>query len=117
MYSERSYRGNSCYTAFLIACSARGSIEMMKLFIDHGIDINRPNSIGIYPLEMACKSNKLEHVRYLLENGANPNVRSQEKTPLIKACERGNMEMIKLLVEHGADVNFTANDHRSPLVV
>ncbi|ORX49345.1 ankyrin [Piromyces finnis] len=116
MYNERNYRGYSCYTSFFMACSSYGSIDMMKPFIEHGIDINRPNSIGIYPIALACKSNNIEQVQYLLKNGANPNVRSYDTTPLILACEHANIGIIKELIKYGADVNFSNNENQTPLI-
>ncbi|ORX78967.1 ankyrin, partial [Anaeromyces robustus] len=88
----------------------------MKLFIDYGIDVNRPNSIGIYPIALACESGNIEQVRLLLNHGANPNVQSDGSTPLIQSCINNNSEVVKLLIEHGADVNFVNSEGLHPLL-
>ena len=45
-----------------------------------------------------------KQLRLLLENGADPNVRSKDgKTPLMKAAECGNLQGIRILLEFGAD--------------
>lgn len=116
MYMERSFKSYNCQTPFTISCSYFGTEDMIKLFIEYGIDVNRPNSLGVYPIGNACKSDNVEHVRLLLEAGANPNVRSLNTTPLIQACTNNNLEMIKLLIENGADVNFTNIDNLTPLI-
>jgi len=63
-------------------------------------------------------------LKYLLEKGANPNVRDiGDKvlgwTPLIRAImftkpEKDNIAVIKLLIEHGANVNMESLDGNSP---
>jgi ankyrin repeat protein len=86
--------------------------------IDSGVDVNSPDSRGIYPLVLACsyKDND-EMIKLLLEKGADPNVRGPNgETPLGLAAKY-SLTAVKLLVESGADVNarsdrgFTALRH------
>jgi ankyrin repeat protein len=48
----------------------------------------------------------LEVIKYLLENGANPNYVKNGGSPLWYSCEQGDVQMAKLLVNHGMDVNI-----------
>jgi len=86
------------------------------LFIDHGVDINRPNSIGIYPLNLACKTNNINIVKILLQHGANPNVICDFSIPLIDACMTNNIEIVRELLNYGVNVNLKSNNDMTALV-
>jgi len=116
MYNEKDADKYSCYSAFIMSCSYFGTVEIMKLFLDHGVDVNRPNSIGIYPLSIACKSENVQHVRVLLEYGANPNVQSKTTTPLVHTCVDNTFSIAKELIDFGADVNCLTNEGIHPLI-
>jgi ankyrin repeat protein len=113
MYEEKGY---GRYTPFLLACSSLSKEKYMKLFIDHGIDINRPNSIGLYPLIQACKSNKINAVKILLQHGANPNLVCDYSTPLIDACMKNDIDIVKELLNYGADVNLKSNNDMTAII-
>jgi ankyrin repeat protein len=98
--------------------------ETAGRLLAQGIDINnvsttmRPDERGFvedtttYLLEAATRGN-VETVRFLLKNGANPNIAGKfaDDTPLLCAASRGYVEVVDLLLEHGAD--FSAVDHPS----
>ena len=78
-------------------------IKYLRQYLDEGGDPNlvldpyRTNLLWI-----ACDSmdgNQAEHVKLLLERGADPN----EGNPLYIACEWGKIEYVRHLVEHGAN--------------
>lgn len=62
------------------------------------------------PLYSACKSNNLEMIRYLLEQGADPNFGEKADIyPLEIYCELGNSTEengVELLLSYGADPNL-----------
>lgn len=113
MYNERDNGGYDCYTAFMMACSYFS--EITPLFLDYGIDVNRPNSLGIYPLGIVCKEENLEEARLLLAHGANPNVQSKGLTPLAYTCINNSFAIAKELISYGADVNLETNEGIHPL--
>ena len=54
----------------------------------------------------AVQNNDPERVRYLLENGANVNVRDRnDYTPLHIAVKNNALKIVQLLLQYGADVN------------
>lgn len=55
-------------------------------------------------LMVAASNNRIETVKYLLSQGAKPNLVSQKRnqSALSYACERGHKEMQALLIERGA---------------
>jgi hypothetical protein len=50
--------------------------QMISQLLDHGADINHPNSIGTTPLFWAIVNNDHEMLEFLLENGADPRHRN-----------------------------------------
>ena len=63
-----------------------------------------------YNICTAIKRNKLNIVKLLLENGVNPNIKSQGKTPLYCAIESNTPDIAKLLLEKGADPDIKYRD-------
>ncbi|KAG9391473.1 Ankyrin repeats (3 copies) [Carpediemonas membranifera] len=66
--------------------------------------INQPTDDGATPLYIACVSGETKSVRFLLNEGADPNVRTNTgRTPLIAAVFEGFTTIIGLLLDAGAD--------------
>lgn len=60
------------------------------------------------PLLEAIKSDNLQIVKFLLDNGFNvnqPTLERLSRTPLQQACEIGNFQIVEYLVNQGAEVN------------
>jgi len=82
-----------------------GNVELVKLLIAHGADINRTMR-GITPLHYAADRNHTETVKTLLSAGANVNT-ADGLPPLICAVEHDNVEMLSALMAKGADLEAT----------
>ncbi len=83
-----------------------GSIEVVKLLMQHGADVNAWDE-GHHetPILSACdeEPESVEPARLLLEAGANPNVRrSDGESPLRLAARYKNVALAELLLKHGA---------------
>jgi len=57
--------------ALHVAANA-GNTEILQILLMHGISIDERNLKGETALMLASKSNKMDAVHYLVENGANP---------------------------------------------
>jgi len=63
---------------------------------------------GYTPLHLAAKVGRIEMVSYLLENGADPNAKTDDAgavTPMYLATRGGQVEVAKALIANGVDVN------------
>ncbi|MFC1523994.1 ankyrin repeat domain-containing protein [Thermodesulfobacteriota bacterium] len=90
----------------LVHAAAQGDIESVDLFIQAGTDINAMDSLGSNALFQAIRADKIVMVSYLLEKGADANIRTdQGLTPLIAASDTGSLRSAELLLDHQADIN------------
>jgi len=80
---------------------------------------NRNIEGGDFPVPKPDLDN-LEYIQFLLEHGADPNIRTKDNTltrtiftmqwffeagatPFVRAAQSGDLELLKLLIKHGAD--------------
>ena len=63
------------------------------------------------------RSNRTKVVKYLLQQGADPNILSLDNiTPLSAACFDGNTRLIKYLLDAGADPKTLDGTGKSPII-
>ena len=95
-----------------------GNIELMRLFISHGADINRMNSHGETPLTLAAWRGKLDAVKWLVERGARINTpRPRQWSALHYAAFAGNAEVADYLMAQGADIDALSTNGSSVLMM
>jgi len=61
---------------------------------------------GVTPLYLSCKRNDFPTIRYLLQNGADPNILCFGYTPIYLCTMCGQIDIIELLLQYGADPNI-----------
>ncbi|TGO38028.1 hypothetical protein BHYA_0083g00070 [Botrytis hyacinthi] len=104
----------TCYHR-VVSCSREFSRDhrgIINQLVGLGVDIDQVNTIEISPLYYACMEQKLEHVRCLLDYGADVNKMGTRRniTPLMKACCLPDSRIVELLLQHNADTTI-ANHH------
>ena len=102
-----------------------GDIQVAKLLIDRGADVNEVVvgntklhllAINMYRL---TEEDRLEIIQYLLEHGADPNLLNDEnETPLSLGVKDSiTPEILECLLGYGADPNYTTGDYTPLLYV
>lgn len=99
-----TYRRDAIGRNYLHETAESGHIEMMKLFIDAGTDVN---AITAYsnntPLHYAAYMGNIDAVRLLIDHGANINQKDDKsRTPLDDALRCNKTDVVELLKSHGA---------------
>lgn len=86
--------------------------------LNKGANINARNAEGIPTIVVASDTGSARLIRYLLENGANPNasITSSDETALMRRADAGDMDSINILLEFGADINYANNTGETALM-
>jgi len=119
----------------LLTATNNRHYRLAQYLIERGADVNLANKGNWTPLYLASDNRNieggdfpvqkadidhLEYIKFLLEHGANPNLRVKDNTltrtiftmqwflesgatPFIRAAQSGDIELLKLLIKHGAD--------------
>ncbi|MFT7628520.1 MAG: ankyrin repeat protein [Ulvibacter sp.] len=96
---------------------ALGNVEAVKTFLSEGNTIDALYGDGTPLLFTAIKKDRTHKIAaYLLEKGANPNLVTDDLTPLMYAVAYQNHTMVKELIVHKADVNFISAEKQSAVV-
>jgi hypothetical protein len=94
-----------------------GKIELMRLFISRGADINKLNANGESAMALAAWRGHLEAVKWLLERGARINAAPRQWSALHYAVFAGHPEVANYLIEQGADINAQSTNGSSVLMM
>ncbi len=93
----------------LIQASRQGNMRLVRLFIEHGADVNAQDGRkgGMTPLMYAAMGGHGEIAAYLLAKGADVNrySYSNSMTALMIASDYGQINIVKILLDAGANVN------------
>ncbi len=93
-----------------------GKIEVVKLLLDRGADINAVSLTNETALARAVGVKQYDAVKLLLDRGADIEKSiSPDGPPLIYAAGNDDLKMVKLLLERGANVNSRDKDGYSAL--
>jgi ankyrin repeat protein len=96
--------------------SRLGHVEITRVLLKHGADIEARDKRDWSPLDRATTKGHVELTRVLLEHGANVNARDKRRrTPLYLASDWGKPAVVQVLLRHGADVNARDKDNEAPL--
>jgi ankyrin repeat protein len=83
-----------------------GNLEIVKLILARGADINGQVAYGDVPLIKAAEHGNKDIIVYLLEQGADVNKPNAFGiSPFIGFCATGPVELVQLALEHGGKVN------------
>ena len=94
---------------FPIRCN---NIDLVKLLIQHGIDVNIPLTKGMSALTYAMQNKSLELIKLLIDNGANT-----EGIHIHEFAMDGNNEAIEIFLDAGVNINALNNKSQSLLSI
>ncbi|RDW75101.1 hypothetical protein BP6252_06243 [Coleophoma cylindrospora] len=98
--------------------SHNGHINIVKLLLEKGADVNAADKDSCSPLYWASQDGQIDVVKLLLEKGASINTAEHTGwTPLHRASEDGHVDVVKLLLEMGANINATGMNGKAPLYI
>jgi ankyrin repeat protein len=104
------------YTVLLNA-SHFGLVDVVKAIVKKNVDVNQRSINTATPIMCAAGENHVEIVRFLLDNGANPQAQQADgNSALHHAAQNGSsIEIIKALTEAGADPKLKNNKGDTPV--
>jgi len=96
---------------------ALGNVEAIKSFLSEGNAINALYGEGEPLLFNAIKNDRSHKItKYLLNQGANPNLEVDGITPLMYAVAYQNYIIIQELIDYKVDVNYMSSENQSALL-
>jgi ankyrin repeat protein len=105
-------------SALLLALQRHDDLDVAKLLISRGADVNEKDVTGFSMLHWACDFGNVRAAEYLIKLGVAVNgVDREGNTPLHIAAWRGSPELARLLVAEGANPNARTIDGETPLDV
>ncbi|AFY44000.1 ankyrin repeat domain-containing protein [Nostoc sp. PCC 7107] len=115
IYRGAAVNGMSSYGESAIKVAAHiGRFDAVKLLLNAGAN---PEQLGWTELMHAIVFGSLEQVKFLLEQGADQNVRDcWHRTPWLLSIQVGELPKAKLLLAAGANHNDVGNCGKTPLM-
>lgn len=92
-------------TALHYAAQHRDDVAYFRPLIEANCDPNKPTQSDMTPLSVMIGQGFAESIPYLLDNGADINLKAQDqKSPAFYAVEYNNILALSILQERGADL-------------
>jgi len=93
-----------------------GKVEVLKVLIEAGVDINDVDFDWETALHIAAKDGDIPKAKLLIDSGADINATNiHGYTPLMASVESGSYKMTKFLLEQKADPNISETLRRPAL--
>jgi len=107
-------------TPILCCVLSKTNPELVNLLLDHGVDPNSVDSLGVTVLMKASQMGKQDVVELLTTKGVEVN--KQDRTvlgyaALHYAVAANNAAIVDLLIQKGANVNAVDKDNQTPLKI
>jgi uncharacterized protein len=92
-----------------------GRLDHVQEFVAGGVSVNSKDESGYSPLTAAVSYSHVDLAKWLLDNGADANIRDEDGDTPLHQCE--DAECAKLLIEAGADLFAENGEGKVPYVV
>jgi len=94
---------NTGYTLLHLAVQSSSHIEVIEDLVKRGSDIHAKTNTGLDPLFLAVSNNNFSATKFLLDQGANPNTKSEKWTAIGKSAYNDYSDIFFLLLSRRAD--------------
>ncbi|XP_058793280.1 serine/threonine-protein phosphatase 6 regulatory ankyrin repeat subunit B-like [Phymastichus coffea] len=107
---------NSCGWSSLLYAAIFERVDVVKLLLKYGADVNQRSVNGVLPIFVASGLTESTIAKLLIENGASIHDRNAEdrQYPIHAACANESLSNIQLLLSLGADINVVDRSDRTP---
>ncbi|MCA0174033.1 ankyrin repeat domain-containing protein, partial [Bacillus sp. RAR_GA_16] len=96
------------FGTWLHVAARAGQLDMIKFLVHKGLDINVNEGVPkSAPIAQAAAEGEVSIVTYLLDIGAEIDVRDPNRNPLFSAIYGGHLEVVECLVQSGIDITVT----------
>lgn len=110
-------KDESEYKIALMCAAMEKRIDILKLLVDRGVDLNIRSISGKTALMYAVEKGYLEIVKFLVDHGSDVSIRSMEgETALLFACRDHRYFIAKYLLDHNANINVKSLYDKSVLM-
>ncbi|KAL8603592.1 hypothetical protein ACOMHN_022544 [Nucella lapillus] len=97
----------------LMEAASGGFVDIVRLLLLHGADVNAQSSAGNTPLHSAACAGHENVVKELITNGALVEVHNENgHTPLMEAASAGHVKIAEELLASGAGINTHSNEFK-----
>ncbi|XP_071107805.1 ankyrin repeat domain-containing protein 17-like isoform X5 [Haliotis cracherodii] len=97
----------------LMEAASGGHVDIVRLLISHGADVDAQSSAGNTPLHYAACGGYKEVVQELIKANARVEVHNENgHTPLMEAASAGHVEVARILLDNGAGINTHSNEFK-----
>lgn len=94
----------------------KGDFDLIKSFIEKGVNVNLKSDLDDTPLKKACKAGYYEIAELLIANGADVNAKDQFGDCILSNSICSQKEaIVNLLLNNGVDVNSKNETGKTPL--
>lgn len=91
----------------VILAASRGHVEVLRILINAGADIDIATGDGTTALMSAVRNERIDAARMLIDAGAAVNARTVDGTsPLMLSATLGNRDITRVLLDSGANVQM-----------
>ena len=99
LYSNPIKGNDAGITALHYGC-IEDRLEMVRLLLESGADVNKASKLGTTPLHVSCMNDRCDIARLLLDKGADLNlVDADGNTALTTACQEGHAVVVLVFVD------------------
>ncbi|XP_012222645.1 protein fem-1 homolog B [Linepithema humile] len=93
----------------LWAAAGAGHLNVLKILVKAGANVNHPTKTNSTPLRAACFNGRLDIVKYLTNHQADINIPNMfNNTCLMIASYKGHLDIVNFLLNKGVDSNKKA---------